>query len=258
MAAGRDQLVVLAAERHDRRARAGRRPPRSTRSAASPAQLASRAARMLPTDGVHDDLRRRRDRRPVDAVDAAPQHDAAAARRDAPRPAPRTRPGSRRSPSTARAARPARRRGARSRPGPRRSSRDGLDAVGRGPLGQHVELGQLVGLGGHHDLAAPLATATSWRSHQAMQLVATVAAQLGLLRAGRVVEPGVDHPGVVPALVPGDGRLLVEHHDRAAAGRTAGWPGRSPGRRCRRRRRRRRPARAAGSEVVTAQGACGT
>ena len=86
-----------------------------------------------------------------------------------------------------------------------------LDAVGRGPLGQGVEAGLLVGGGGHHHLAAPPpghAVAVA----PVEQLGSPRPAQLGLGRPRPVVEAGVHDSGVVAALVGGDPVLLVQHH----------------------------------------------
>ena len=94
--------------------------------------------------------------------------------------------------------------------------------------------GQLVVLGGDDDLAAPLARRSRGDRTRPISSLAPGAAQLGLLRAGRVVEAGVDHAGVVAALVRGDRRLLVDHDHRRRVGPAATlgpWPGRRSRRR---------------------------
>ena len=172
VAAGGDQLVVLAAERMIA-ARAGRRPSR-TRSA---------ARRSWPAEGLGAAHRRvRRPSRPGRwapgrSARARAQHDGRRGRMPRPARADGLVVDDRR---RRHAGRPAPAWLDLGQPG---VEPHGLDPVCRGPPGQHVELGQLLGLGGHHDLAAPAprhVVAIAPRH----ELVATLAAQLGLLRTG--------------------------------------------------------------------------
>ena len=122
---------------------------------------------------------------------------------------------------------------------PRRSDQLGAHAVRAAPP---LELGQAVAVdlvGRDHDLAGhrvvdPVLPAVL--DHREP----TGRAHAGLLRAGPVVDAGVDHPGVAAALVRADRRFLLDDHDRPTSDPRAGSPARSRARRCPRRRRRRR------------------
>ena len=87
-----------------------------------------------------------------------------------------------------------------------------LEPVGEPALVQPREAGQLVLAGGHDELAADLvgdALLLGEGDHRRR----AGAAHEGLLRAGRVVEAGVDHPAVAPGLVGGPAVLLLDQGD---------------------------------------------
>jgi hypothetical protein len=69
---------------------------------------------------------------------------------------------------------------------------------------------QLALVEGDHHLAALVVGQAVAGAELAQQLDAS-AAQPGLERPGGVVEAGVDDPAVAAGLVPGQGRLLLEH-----------------------------------------------
>ena len=157
---------------------------------------------------------------------------------------PGTRRGSRRPRWPARGARPRPRRGARARPA--RSGRAGGPRC-RWPRARSASASRrsaTSSVGGDDDLAAPV-PGDVVAVAELDQLGPARGAQLGLARARRVVEAGVDHPRVVAALVGGDRRLLVQHHAPARRVEPPARRGRWPGRRSPRRRRRGPPTGAA-------------
>ena len=75
-------------------------------------------------------------------------------------------------------------------------------AIGPCPLRQRVEAGNFVVVGRHDQLAAPFVRDTFFGA-ESVERLAAFGAQLGLERAGAIVEPGMDHAAVVSSLVGG-------------------------------------------------------
>lgn len=76
-------------------------------------------------------------------------------------------------------------------------------------LSQYLQLGQLSGLRGDHELAGhPMRdTVFTGELHHRR---GTSFAHRGLPAAGHVVQARMDHPGVATGLMPGDGGLLLQ------------------------------------------------
>ena len=82
--------------------------------------------------------------------------------------------------------------------------------VGHGPLVDGLQPAQLALVEGDHHLAA-LVVGQAVAGAELPQQLHAPAAQPRLERPGHVVEAGVDDPAVAARLVPGQGRLLLEH-----------------------------------------------
>jgi len=107
---------------------------------------------------------------------------------------------------------------------PVRAQSIGLDTVGRAAPGQLVQPGPLVEAGGHHQLP-PNAVRNPVLDGEFHQRRPTPRRQLGLRRAGPVVQPAVQHARVAAALVMGRFVLLLQHHDAAVRVPLARGPG---------------------------------
>ena len=104
-------------------------------------------------------------------------------------------------------------RGARARGCRRRRSCAGPERRWRGAALELLQAAELGGVGGDDQLAAALVGDVALLA-VLVQLARALHAQARLQRAGRVVDAGVDHPGVVAGLVLADLLLALEHAHR--------------------------------------------
>ncbi len=105
--------------------------------------------------------------------------------------------------------------GSSSRSSPALSRREIGEAVGAAAALQLVEPRHLPGVDRHHQLAAP-PVGQPLLVEEAVEGLAAGGAQPRLRRARRVVEPGVDDPGVVAGLVGRQPLLGLEHGEAQA------------------------------------------
>jgi hypothetical protein len=109
-----------------------------------------------------------------------------------------------------------------------RGELDGVDpaqivhAVGARALGDRLQRRRLRRSAGDHQLAAARVAYPVLRA-PGVQALAALHAQAGLERAGRVVQPGVDHLAVARADAGAEGGLALDHHHLASgAGEAVG------------------------------------